>query len=227
MKKNPNMKKTILFLIVSIFISINVVSAQVDDDDTQFWHETTLEIPFNKKTSGIIIGDLRTTDNISDLSDRRIGFALKYKFHKNLEIKPSYVFRVQPRTGPNRYEHRLRLDITPKKKWKKFSLENRSRFEQRIKTAGRTDNTFYRNRTKIKVPVKNSDGDTSFTPFASNDTYFDLRKTRVHRNDIVGGISKKIQKHLTTVFFYQYRRNFQSSTKHIHIIGVNLKFKID
>ncbi len=221
------MNKKILFLVVAVLLSTSYVSAQVDDDDTQFWNETTLEIPFDKKTNGIITGNLRVTDNMSDLSDRRIGFALKYKFRKNLEIKPSYLFRVQPRTGPNRYEHRLRLDITPKKKWKKFSLENRSRFEQRIKTAGRRDNTFYRNRTKIKLPVKNSEGDTSFTPFASNDTYFDLRETRVHRNDTVGGISKKFNKNFTTVFFYQYRRNFQSSTKHIHILGVNFKFKLN
>ena len=64
------------------------------------------------------------------------------------------------------------------------------------------------------------------TPYISNDTYFDLQNPQVHRNDTVGGISRKVNKNLTTEFFYQYRRNFDSRTKHIHIFGMNLKFKI-
>ena len=220
--------KKIAFLIVCLLAPGGMAAAQ-DDDDTQFWNETTVEFPFdadNKKVSGIVIGNLRFTDDISDLSDKRIGFAVKFKATKNLTIQPSYIFRVQTSSGPNRYEHRARLDITPKKSFDNFSLENRSRFEHRFKMNGRDDDTFYRNRTKIKIPVKNDDK-TIFTPFASNDTYFDLQNPRVHRNDTVGGISKKFTKNFTTDFFYQYRRNFQSSTKHINIIGVNFKIKVD
>ena len=221
------MKKNILFAIVATFLFATFIFAQPDNDDAQFSNETTFEFPFdknNKKLSGIIISNLRLTKNISDLSDKRIGFAVKYKATKNLTIQPSYIFRIQTSAGPNRYEHRLRLDIIPKKSFEKFSIENRSRFEQRIKTNRRTDNTFYRNRTKFKIPIKKN-GETIFTPFFSNGTYFDLRNTRIHRNDTVGGISKKFTKHFTTDFYYQYRRNFQSRTKLIHIIGINFKFK--
>lgn len=225
------MKKIIFLTTIAIIILSSIsISAQTDTDDTQFWNETTVEFPFdadNKKVSGIVIGNLRVTDDISDLSDKRIGFAVKYKATKNLTIQPSYLFRVQTRPGgaSTRYEHRTRLDITPKKSFKNFSVENRSRFEHRFKTDGRDDDTFYRNRTKLKFPVKNSDDKTLFTPFVSNDTYFDLQNPRVHRNDSVGGISKKFTDNYTMDFFYQYRRNFQSSTKHIHIIGVNIKIK--
>ncbi len=222
------MNKYLIFLTTLLLFSSFTI-AQTDDDDTQFWNETTLEFPLdrdNKKLSGILIGNLRVVDDISDPSDRRIGFAVKYKARKNLTIQPSYIFRNQGRSGPDRYEHRFRLDITPKKSFKNFSVENRSRFEHRLKTGGRDDDTFYRNRTKFKIPVKDDDK-TLFTPFVSNDTYFDLQNPRVHRNDTVGGISKKFTKNFTTVFFYQYRRNFQSSTKHINVIGVNFKFKVD
>jgi hypothetical protein len=225
------MNKKILLLIGVFLLSLTYVSAQeVDNDDTQFWNETTVEFPLdadNNKVSGIVIGNLRVTDNISDLSDKRLGFAVKYKATKNLTIQPSYLFRLQTSSGPNRYEHRLRLDITPQKSWKKFSVENRSRFEHRFKTNGRDDDTFYRNRTKLKIPVKNSSGKTIITPFVSNDTYFDIQDPRVYRNDSAGGISRKVSNNLTTDFFYQYRRNFQSGTKNIHVIGVNLKFKVD
>jgi len=222
------MKKNILTLFIAIILLAGATFAQTDNDDTQFWNETTIEFPFdrdNKNVSGVVIGNLRVTDDISDLSDKRIGFAVKYKAHKLVTIQPSYLFRLQTSSGPIRYEHRLRLDITPKKSFNNFSIENRSRFEHRIKTANRKDETYYRNRTKVGIPVK-KEGKTLFTPFVSNDTYFDLRNTRIHRNDSVGGISKTFSDTFTTDFFYQYRRNLQSSTKHINIIGVNFKFKI-
>lgn len=223
--------KKIITIILTLFITTSVVFAQ-DDDDTQLWNETTLEFSIykdkddNEKVNGILIGNLRVTDDVSDLSDKRIGFGLKIKANKNLDIVPSYIYRLQTSSGPNRYEHRARLDIIPKKSFSKFSIENRSRFEHRFKTNGRDDDTFYRNRTKLKIPV-NFGEKTIMTPYISNDTYFDLQNPRVHRNDLVGGISRKVNKNLTTEFFYQYRRNFQSSTKHIHIFGMNLKFKIN
>lgn len=218
-------KHIIVFVGILIFSSVSVYSQT--GDDTQFWNETTVEFPMKKNVSGIVIGNLRVTDNISDLSDKRIGFAVKFKTSKNITIQPSYIFRVQTAGGrANRYEHRARLDITPAFKFKHFAVENRSRFEHRFKTDGRDDDTFYRNRTKLKIPVKKNDK-TIVTPFVSNDTYFDLQTPNVYRNDSVLGISREFSKNFTTDFFYQYRRNFQSGTKHINIVGVNLKFKIN
>ncbi len=222
------MNKNIILTLFALFLFSNVVFAQTNSDDTQFWNETTVEFSLGKKRkklSGIVIGNLRVTNDISDLSDKRIGFAVKYKATKNLTIQPSYIFRVQTSSGPTRYEHRLRLDIIPKASFRSLSVENRSRFEHRFKVNGRDDDTFYRNRTKLKIPIKIRDK-TIVTPFVSNDTYFDLQNTRVHRNDSVGGISRKFTDNFAADVFYQYRRNFQSGTKHINIIGINLKFKI-
>lgn len=220
------MKKQIVFLIGVLILFAGFAQAQTGDD-TQFWNETTVEFPINKKVSGIVIGNLRVTDDISDLSDKRIGFAVKFKTKKNITIQPNYIFRVQTAGGrANRYEHRARLDITPAWEFKNFAIENRSRFEYIFKTNGRDDDTFYRNRTKLKVPITKNDK-TIITPFISNETYFDLQNPNVYRNDSVFGISRKFSKNATAEFFYQYRKNFQSGEDHINIVGVNLKFKID
>lgn len=222
------MKKIFIIFALAFICFSTSVQAQTDDTDTQFWNETTVDFPLdsdNKDISGVIIGNLRLTDDISDLSDKRIGFGIKYKLNKYVEIQPSYLFRLQTSSGPNRYEHRARFDVTPKKSFKNFSIENRNRFEHRFKTDGRKDETYYRNRTKLKFPVK-SGGKELFTPFVSNDTYFDLRNVNVYRNDTAGGISKKFSDSFTADFFYQYRRNLQSGTKHINVVGVNLKFKV-
>ena len=137
-----------------------------------------------------------------------------------------YCGRVGASGRPNRYEHHLRFDFTPKKDFKNYSVDNRSRLEHRIKTGGRNDDTFYRNRTKLKVPIR-KDGKTVITPFVQNDIWFDIQNPKVFRNDFASGISRKFTKNFTGDFYYQYRRNFQSGTKHENVIGISLKFKVD
>lgn len=222
------MKLKILIITASLFLFNNFAFAQTDENDVQFWNETTFEFLFskrNEKLSGIVIGNLRFTEDISDLSDKRVGVAIKYKATKNMTVRPSYLFRVQKSSRPkNRYEHRLIFDLTAKKSFKSFSIENRSRFEHRVKTNRRNDDTFYRNRTKFNIPVTKND-EVIFMPSFSNDTFFDLQNTRIYRNDATIGISRKFTKSFTVDFFYQYRRNLQAGKKRISIIGINLKFK--
>jgi len=228
--------RQIIFIVIVFCISVASAAGQAGlerfNADLQFWNETTVEFSLYKNEknkeilNGVVITNLRAVDDISTIADRRIGFAVKYKGIKHVTIQPSYIFRNVRALGLSLYEHRVRLDIVPKKSFRSFSLENRSRFEHRIRTSGIRDATFYRNRTKIKIPVRKDDA-TLFSPFVSNDTYFDLRRTRVHRNDSVVGISKKFTKHFTTDVFFQYRKNFHSVVEHINIIGVNLKFKIN
>ncbi|NNE66173.1 MAG: DUF2490 domain-containing protein [Pyrinomonadaceae bacterium] len=228
------MKKPLFVVLIICASTVKLATAQVEipTDDFQVRIGTTLEFPLYKDKNqkelinGIVIANIRATDNASRLADRRLGFAFKFKGLKNLTIQPSYLYRNVGEAGITLHEHRLRLDITPKISFKHFSIENRSRLEQRIRTEGLRDATFYRNRTKIKIPV-NREGETRFSPYAANDTFFDLRRTRVHRNDTVGGISRKFTKNFTADFFYQYRRNFQSVVEQVHSVGVNLKFKVN
>jgi hypothetical protein len=222
------MKGYIVMLVALLCFSVEIVFAQTDNNDTQVWNLNSIEFPLdkdNEKISGVILTDLRLTDDISDLTDKRVGFGVVYKATKNLTIQGSYMFRVDTAlANTNRYEHHFLFDVTPGKDFKKFSLDNRSRLEHRIKTAGRNDDTYYRNRTRIRIPVKNKDK-TVFTPFVWNDTWFDLHKGRVLRNDASAGITKSLNKKVFADFYYLYRRNIQSGTKNENVLGVNFNFK--
>lgn len=224
------LKSYFYFLAIFIILGSVEISAQDDDTDTQVWNQNSFEFPLdksNKKLSGVISNDFRITENVSDLDDIRFGFAVKYKVNNNLTIAPNYVFRLGRSAGrPNRYEHQLRLDVTPSKKFKNFTLDNRSRLEHRAKTDGRDDDTFYRNRTRIRIPVR-KDGKTIFTPFVSNDTWLDVQNPDIFRNDAAAGISRKINDNTSLKVFYNYRHNFQSGTRHEHAIGFGFSFKVD
>ncbi|MFV0389756.1 MAG: DUF2490 domain-containing protein [Pyrinomonadaceae bacterium] len=213
-------------LILALFVFPTVCTAQADNSDFQVWNETSVSFPINdsKTVSALVFGNLRVTDNVSKLSDKRIGFGVEFKTKHNITIFPNYLFRVDTSSNNAKYEHRLRFDITPNFKFKKFSIENRSRFEQHLRLENRKDNTFYRNRTKANIPLKIG-GETKFGLFISNETFFDIRNGRLYRNDIGAGFSQKVSPKLSLEYFYQYRHNFDSGTKHINVVGVNLKIK--
>ena len=221
-------KKPIITLIF-IFCFGGIVFGQTDNNDVQFWNQNSIEFPLNKeskKVSGVILTDTRLTNDVSDLTDIRVGFGVKYKANKYLTLQPTYMFRVDTVLENNtKYEHHLMFDITPGKTFKNFSLDNRSRFEHRIKNEGAKDTTFYRNRTRLRIPVK-KENKTIFTPFIWNDTWFDIQKGNVLRNDAAAGITGRFNKNTAADFYYLYRRNIQAGTTNEHVIGVNFNFNI-
>lgn len=225
-----SLKSYFLFLMTFLIFGTVGVFAQANGTDTQIWTQNSFEFPLdrdNEKLSGIILSDVRLTEDISDLSDLRLGFGVKYKVNNNINIQPSYMYRairVNGREG--RGEHHLLFDVNANKNFSKVSLDNRSRFEHRIKDSGGNDDTFYRNRVRLRVPVRKGDK-TVITPFVSTDVWFDLQDAEVERNDLATGINRRINKNTSVDLYYLYRRNFQVGNKHENVIGINFNFKID
>ena len=223
------MKALIFFVVTFLLFSGGEVPAQNTETETQIWGITTYEVPLGeneKKLSGVVTSDLRLIDDLGGLRDLRFGFIIKYEANKSISIRPGYVFRVRRLAERNdRFEHRLRFDITPKKDFKNLSLENRNRFEHRIKHSGRNDDTFYRNRTRLRLSIKRN-GRTIFTPFVSDDVWFDLQNARIFRNDFSGGVSRKITKNLSADFFYRHRRNFRTGTNNENLFGVQIRLRM-
>lgn len=222
--------KKILIVFCAIILSANIAFGQ-EGTDTQIWNLNSIEIPLdrdNEKLSGIILTDLRLTGNVSDFSDKRAGFGVSYKVTNNITVQGSYIFRKQniPGNVPDNYEHHLLFDITPAKNFKKFSLTNRNRFEHRIRLKGRDDKTFYRNLTRLDVPVK-KDGKTIVTPFVFNEPWIEIQDGQFFRNDLSAGVRRRFNKNVAADFYYLYRRDFQSGIKHTNALGVNFIIRID
>ena len=224
------MKKGILVLFCTILLAASTAYGQ-EGTDTQVWNLNSIQIPLdrdNEKLSGVILTDLRLTGNVSDLSDKRVGFGVQYKATDNITVQGSYIFRQQdiPGDAPDNYEHHLLIDVTPAKKFKNFAIANRNRFEHRIRLNERDDKTFYRNLTRLDVPIK-KDGKEIIAPFVFNEPWIEIQDGQFFRNDLAAGVRKRFNKNVATDFYYLYRRDFQSGTKHINAIGVNFVINVD
>lgn len=234
------MNKNFLILTALIcFISANSYSqTTVDNDDVQFWNETTVSFPLIKtedgdgnkttKLSGFFVSTLRIGQNVSRFVDERIGFGLDYKINKYFSLSPSYIYAAaHPARGRNEFEHRVRLDFSAEKKWKTFTLKDRNRVERRIRHS-KNDSTRYRNRLQLVIPVKNSKGNELFAPFIGDEVFYDFREKDWTRNEFTAGINKKFNKNAAAEFFYTLRTNSSASTlRTVNIFGVNLKFTVD
>lgn len=228
----------ILVLVFSIiFIGIALANGQtLPDSDFQVWNETTLTVPVIKtkdssgkesdKLSLLLLGTLRLGQNRLFPVDMRVGAGFDLKLNKYFSFSPTYVYRRgEPLRNRKEFEHRLRFDLTVGNKWKRFSLRNRNRLEYRVRHS-RSDSVRYRNKTTFAFPVTVNKKEI-FSPFVSEEFYYDFTAKEFTTNEISAGITRKLNSKASADFFY-VRRDFSSGQiRHLNGVGVNLKFRID
>lgn len=214
-------------ILLIAFLSVGVFG-QTDNDDVQFWSETTVNFPVDKKNEklkGFFTGEFRIKENVSNLNDVRLQTGLKYQLTKSIKIQPSYLYKINKNSTD---EHRLLFDATPKKDFAKLAVDNRNRFEHRFRLGGKEDLTFYRNRTRLRLSVSKG-GEKLFTPYASIEPFVDIQKGELFRLDAIGGIGKRFTKNVSADAFYRYRTNYQSPNRVEKVIGlrVTTNFNLD
>lgn len=227
-----------LAIAACLFFSAVFLRAQTppDDDDVQFWNETSLTIPLHRtrddkgrstdRVSLFFNGVLRIGDNVRRPVDRRAGLGFDFKVNRYLGFTAAYLYAAgTPARGRNEYETRLRFAVNLEKKFKRFTLRDRNLIEYRFRN-NRPDSTRYRNRVQLSYPILRG-GKEFFTPYATDEVFYDFLPKQWTRNELTGGISKKVSDRLTTEYFYTLRNNRGSTLKRVDIFGVNLKFKID
>ena len=218
-------------------VSMSAVLAQstVPETDFQVWNETTFILPVVKskdekgksfdRLSLLLITSLRLGQNRLAPVDERIGGGFDLVLNKNFNFSPTYLYiAAQPGRGRREFEHRLRFEVTYNRKFKHFSIKDRNRIEYRVRHS-RADSVRYRNKFTLSIPV-NRDGKELFTPFISDEPYYDFTAEQWSRNDFSPGIAKKFTDKLSGEFFYVWRHNRTGLPKDVHALGFNLKVKL-
>lgn len=225
----------LLLIFVTTIIVVMPTLAQSDDSDFQVWNETTFVIPVVEgkdrdykdidKLSLLVFGNLRLGQNRLYPTDVRIGTGFDYRINRHLSFSPTYLYsRNEARRNERGYEHRIRFDLHVGNKWKHFSLSDRNRVEYRSRHS-KSDAVRYRNRLTLSVPVKIKKKE-EFTPFVSNEVYYDFSVNEFTTNEFVAGISRKLTKNITADVFYLRRDYRVGDFDHWNGVGVNLKIRL-
>ncbi len=231
------MKKLILPIFFSIFLFSATAFAQVTPirSDFQIWNDTLIAIPLKKshtktgvefdRTTLSIVGTLRFGRNAARPVDERIAVGLSYRLNKYISFVPDVLYRgYQPYRGRKEYESRFRFAVVLENKWKYFSLNDRNQIEYRLRNS-RQNSVRYKNRLRLNVPVVKNKRNI-FTPFVSDEPYYDFQAHDLTRNELFAGIGKRFTKNFGADFFYLFVKD-KGFPKTINGIGINLIFRIE
>lgn len=225
-----------LLLFIFMFSVAALGQETPPDSDFQVWSDVTLSFPVlkSKDESGketdrlslLVLGTFRLGQNRLAPVDSRIGVGFDYKIDKYWAFSPTYLYRRgEAIRDQKEYEHRVRFDLTVGNKWKKFSLRDRNRFEYRIRNS-RGDSSRYRNRLTFAFPIMRKEKEI-FSPFISEEVYYDITAKEFSANEIQAGITRKLGSNASADIFY-VRRDFRGGPiRFFNGVGVNLKFRID
>ena len=195
----------------------------------QSWNEVQIIVPLVQardakgKTVNWVTatfnGILRTS-RTSHFEDRRTGVALDFRVNKHLSLVSGVLYRKDETVKfvPH-YETRLDLGATLSTVWNKFSIKDRNLYEHRFRN-GRVNTDFYRQRIQISHPVTH-EGKTIFSPFISEEGYYEIGAARWVQNEFYAGISRALTK--ATVLDIAYLRN---DVKPYNVNGLSLTLKI-
>ncbi len=192
--------------------------------DTQFWNETQMIAPINKKAELVLSGGLRFGREISRPVDERLGVGIAFKPNRHFTIQPHYLYIAQqPSAGRKVFEHRLNLDVTGRIFPGRFTISDRTRIERRVRLSSR-DFTVWRNRLQIEHPARL--GSFKFKPFVANEVFYDSSASRWTRNRFSIGCSKEFSPRFTGEFYYLRQNDGRARPGNLHVIGTAFRIRL-
>ncbi len=205
-----------------------VVSARAQTppprEDTQFWNETQLIAPINKKLDAIMLGVLRIGRDLERPVDERIGGGVALKPNKYFTFFPHYLYVAQqPFAGRKISEHRLNLEGTFRIFPGRFTITDRNRLERRVRNSSR-DFWVYRNRLQIDHPVQI--GEFKFKPFVADEVWYVGDARAWTRNRFSVGVIKEFNSRFTAELFYLRQNDGRARPGNLHVVGTLLKVKL-
>lgn len=225
------MFRTLLRYLVTLsgILLVAVTGASQDRPSVfQSWNQVQLIVPVTRSTdvegksvdkvTAIIDGIARFGRD--DLTDGRLGIEFDFRANKHVTFVTSALYRADEVVDNEKhYETRLAVGATLSTTWKQVSFRDRNLYEYRVRV-GRNDISVYRNRLQITVPVKRN-GKTLFSPFLSEEAFYDFGAKRWNNNELFLGITRRLNPR--TELDIAYIRN---DTAPANVNGLSLNLKI-
>lgn len=196
----------------------------IPKDDVQFWNDTSLTVPFNKKVDMVIQGTVRIRANFSQAVDGRWGVGWVFKVNKYVSFNPFYFHReAQPPNGKAESEDRLTLGATLRYPAGKFTLIERNWFERRWRQP-QVEAWRYRIRGQIEHPFQIKKA--RFTGYVSDEVFYDWSQHDWVRNRFAVGANHAFNKHFTLDLYLMRQNDGRTRPGDITILGSQMRFRM-
>jgi hypothetical protein len=227
-----NTKGIIFFCALLLFILSGFAQ---QTKDAGMWTTISLQRPLTKKISLVVDQEFRLKENYQRINLFYTNVGIDYKLNKFIKISPTYrAIQKKRLDGSYSYRHRLMLDVTAKKKFKKVTLSERLRYQIEVQDLytskkGKLAEQFLRFKTDLKYAITEK-----ITPYISCELRFQIRSPRgdgpnydngFHRIRNVLGVEYELNKKNSVNLYYLIQNEFNISTpESIYILGIGYTF---
>lgn len=213
-------KQIILLFATGVFLFGDVESANASDD-WQYWNEFKLKHSVTRHLEAHLKLEQRFVDNFGDFGLHNYAPGILYTVSEHFDFELNYKYEREKKKNGWTDEHRLEIIPILKWRWSEFGFKLRNRLEYRkIESA---ESWRWREKIKITRPVT-MDG-FAFTPYVSEEIFYDFRVGDFNQNRIAVGLSKEIGRNLGIGLYYMYKSNKkENSWSGANVLGT--KFEI-
>ncbi len=221
------MKKLVLSAILAGVLASTGFSQTTYNTDFQIWNDTQFVFPLTKKKDWNFVLWVfgRLGNNVSTITDARIGGLITKKVNKYVTLGGGYLYRYgNPTFVRKRYESRfLGLVTLTVPLGNKFTLVNRDQVQYESRYLRRNAIVF---RSKFTLKREVTVGKTKIEPFVSFEPFYDseLKSFARYREQV--GISHKFNSHFTADFFYVRQDETGNRTRPGTLNGFGTSFKV-
>ncbi len=209
--------------LIIVFLIFGTSVGALARDDWENWSALNLKKGLNEKTDLKLSLTGRFRDDISDFYYGGVQIGPVFKVNKYFQLSPAYYYIESKSGGHFDTEHRYMLDATFNWKVKKLKLCHRSRFEYRdLPSLSRWR---YRDFIKIGLPTKFFNHD--FTPYVSEEIFYEERRNEFNQNRVSLGTTVKINKTVELDIYYLLRSDKSGgdwSERNVFGTSLNLNF---
>lgn len=224
----------LLFSVFFVLLFTFTTFSQTTRLPTEFesWNEVQLIAPLRqgKDAKGKNIDKITATFNSVfrlgrkdiDFLDNRVGAALDFRVNRYFSLTAATLYRWDENVkNVRRYETRFDTGGSFSETFRKFTFRARSLYEHRFRNS-RADLNAYRQRIQANRPIKYQ-GKELFTPFISEEGYYDLRTKKWFRNEFYIGITRKLNKKVSLDIAFVHT---DTRPTNVNALNLVLKYKL-
>lgn len=225
-----------IFFAFGLLLLVLPCSAQ-QSNDAGMWATLSIQHALSKKVNFVIDQEFRLKENYQRINLFYTNIGVDYKMNKFIKISPTYrAIQKKRLEGTYSYRHRLMLDVTVKKKFNKFTLSERVRYQAEVQDLytskkGKLYEQFLRFKTDLKYSATEK-----ITPYFSCELRYQIHAPRgdgprydngFHRIRNALGLEYELNKKNSMNIYYLYQTEFNISTpESIYILGIGYTLTI-
>ncbi len=197
------MREILTFLfIIGVFFLICAERAH-SSEDWQYWNKFVLKHKLTQRITAHVKLEQRFVDDFNDFALHNYVPGFVYGFNRYFDFELNYKFEREKEGKEWTEEHRLEIIPIVKWKWMKFKFKLRNRLEYRVIEGDES----WRLREKIKIKRDINLSGFKFSPFLSEEIFYDFKIGDFNQNRVKAGVSKEIIHNLEFTLFYMYKSN--------------------